>query len=453
MSPRAQNTEDVSMPGQLGRLAVPAVSVLLALVLLAALAVAALRPGTASAATVLLRGAGVVATLPDGSASPLAEGDEVPRGSVVAAGRDGAVLRTRGRDTWLSGDAEVRVADGARQELRAGFVMVDARRGPALELTTAAAAVTTPAGAVSRVERGALLRVGSYTGDALQVRAAGRQATAEVARDYQVQVADGGLPGRATPLVLTPGDRYERALAADLVLADEALGEVARRLDAGGRADGLVLASFTAQLAEEPGPPLAPGAPGSERTLAYLLAQASPGDDVGDEPADALPDRFARVRQLRADGGSWGVVADLVAAEVPAVAALLDELLAPDAAETLAGEAGGDVDISRLLGLPGSDAAPAPPPAAPGPAPAPPGGAPAPPPAAPPPPGEDPAPAPAPVPVPEPIDTVVDTVLGLLPSAPGDDALDPADVTVPSLPGDPEPSPTPTSGGLLGLLP
>jgi alkylation response protein AidB-like acyl-CoA dehydrogenase len=128
--------EDGSMPGQLGRLAVPAVSVLLACVLLAALAVAALRSGTAGAPTVLVRGTAAAAATEDGAPTSLAVGDEVPRGATVTVGRDGAVLRVRGRDTWLSGGAVLRVLDGARQELRAGFVMVDARRGPSLEVTT-----------------------------------------------------------------------------------------------------------------------------------------------------------------------------------------------------------------------------------------------------------------------------------------------------------------------------
>lgn len=431
------------------RFAVPALSVALAAVLLAALAVAALGPGTASASTVLLRGAGVVVELPDGSTAPLAEGQEVPRGAVVDPGRDGAVLRTLGRDTWLSADAAVQVLDGARQALRAGFVMVDARRGPALELTTEAATVTTPDGSVSRVERAALLRVGSYAGDAVRVRAADRRATADVAPARQVQVPDGGLPGRVTPLVLTPGDAYERALAADLVLADEALTDLAARLDAPGGAQAAVrsaalrdLPSQTAVLTPAVAEGPAPAAPASEAGLAYLLARAGDGD---------LADRFGEVRTLRADGGSWGVVATLVDTRVSAVAALLDALLAGPEEAVLAAD---EVDLADLLDLPGAPggAPPAPAPsAAPG---AGPGGSPSGPapdddgPAGPSGPGDDPSPVP---PVLEPIDAVVDTVLDLLPTS--DDDL--TTTRVPPLPGDPAPAPSPTSdSGLLGdLLP
>jgi hypothetical protein len=453
---------------------VPAVAVAVALTLLAALTVAALSSSTAGAATVLHRGS-AVAALAEGGSVPLAEGDEVPRGATVAAGRDGAVLRTRDRDTWLSGDGEVVVLDGARQELRAGFVMVDARRGPALELSSPAAEVTTPSGAVSRVERAALLRVGSYAGDPVTVRAAGRAASVEVPRARQAQVPTGGLPGRVTPLALTPGDAYERRLAEDLVQTDEALSALARQLDEQDRPDALVRAAVAADV---PSPaPLPAGAPPSEQTLAYLLARAAAGDTTG---GTAVADRFAAVRDLRDDGGSWGVVASLVDADVDEVAGLLDGLLGTEA--VLAAE-GLPVDVLDLLSggatataVP-EPAAPGAPASAPGSAPAPgPRQAPAPAPAPAPPAAGPPAPAPpapgvpapgvpvpgapappptAPLPAPDPgaVDTVLDTVLGLLPPASTDSSeLGPA---VPGLTSDPTPSPSAsptTSGGLLGGL-
>lgn len=413
-----------------GRLAVPAVAVALALVLLLGIAVAALRSPTASAATVLQRGAAVTAELADGTRTTLAEGAEVPRGAVVTPGPDGAVLRTRDRDTWLSGDAVVRVVDGARQELRAGFVMVDARRGPELEVTAPSAVVSAPRGGVTRIADGRLLRVGSYAGEPVTVRAAGRAAAVEVPRSRQVQVPAGGLPGRVTPLVLTPGDAYERALAPDLVSADAALAAVAARLDGDGRPAVLVRTAADADLAGRQ-TALPPGAPSSERTLAYLLARAA--GDLG---------RYGEVRALREDGGSWGVVADLVGARVGDVAGLLDALLAPPAV-VLAGE---PVDVAALLGA-------GVPPAAPTTAPAP-GGDPV---AAAPPPAPPAAPQESPPPQPEPEDPgggpgdvvgeVVATVLGLLPDQPANST------TVPALPGDPAPVPTaPPDPGLLSDL-
>jgi len=238
-------------------------------------------------------------------------------------------------------------------------------------------------------------------------------------------VPDGGLPGRVTPLVLTPGDPYERALAADLVLADEALSDLARRLDAPGRALDAVRAAALSDLPQSRAAltPAAttdaatPAAPASEGALAYLLARAGNGD--------AVADRFTEVRTLRGDGGSWGVVATLVDTPVSAVAALLDDLLAGPDEALLAAE---EIDVAALLGAgaapaPAGQEAPTPPtgaddpPVAPGPGPGDPGDGPA-------GPGDDPT-------LLEPIDAVVDTVLGLLPTS--DD--DTTGTTVPSLPG------------------
>ena len=433
MRSAAPSADTEVMSGRVGRLAVPAVSAALAVVLLAALAVAALRAPVAGAATVLLRGDAVTAVLADGARVPLAPGDEVPRGALVDAGRDGAVLRTRDRDTWLSGDAELVVVDGAAQDLRAGFAMVDARRGPGVRLTTAAAEVTTPEGAVSRVEGGGLLRVGAYAGDGVRVRPVGRRATTDLPVAYQVQVPRGGLPGRATPLVLTPGDAYERALAPDLVLADEALRDVARSLDGGGRPAVLVR---TAAATDVPAAaPVPAGAPASEAGLAYLLARAADG---------GLADRFAEVRALRADGGSWGVVAELVGAQVAEVAALLDALLAEPGDPVLA-------DGPALPGSPLAPGAPAGPgpgggttsgsdgdggPSAPG---TPPGSG----------GGDQPPSGPPPTSDPDVVRAVVDTVLGLLPTTTTAETVQPTVPPVPASAPSPAPSPTPT-GGLVG---
>jgi hypothetical protein len=116
--------------------------------------------------------------------------------------------------------------------------MVDARRGPGLELATDAALVTTPEGVLSRVEQRALLRVGAFDGSSdrarVQVQPTGRRALTELPRWTQSQVPVGGLPGRVTPLVLT-GDRDERRLAPELVADDRALNDLERTLDQADR--------------------------------------------------------------------------------------------------------------------------------------------------------------------------------------------------------------------------
>lgn len=418
MVPMPEVSDNERMPDDgsvRGPRVVAAIAGLLAVVLISAVGVASLGGSTAGSATVLASGEATV-TLLGGSPVPLAVGEQVPDGAVVDAGAVGAVLRTRERDTWLGGASAVTVVDGARQVLETGFAMVDARRGPELELDTPAGAVTTPAGTVSRVERGSLLRVGTYSGEPVRVRAADRRATTKVPRDHQVQVPLGGLPGPVTPLVLTPRDAYERALATDLVLADEALNDVARRLDAQGAAGTAVLQVLAVQLPDVPAPAVA--APASERSLAFLLAEA--GDDTD------LRAGYASVRDKRSLGGSWGVVASLVGAEVVQVAARLDALLTPTlVAQPPSGE---ELDLAALLaGEPAAVPAPAPgpPSTAPGPVPPPPpaggSGGPA------PPTGTSPAPAPPAEPQPEPspadpvgvvVDTVVDAVEELLEEAP-----------------------------------
>src|SRR5688500_16807733 len=228
------------MSGQVGHarptaspLVVPGIAVLLAAVLLAGIALAALRSATADAATELVEGSGVRATLADGSAVALEVGDEVPRGATLMAGGDAVVLRTRDRDVLLASGSRLTVVDGARQVLRDGLLMVDARRGPGLTVETAAADVHTPDGAVSRIEPGALLRVGAFSGDALDVRPAGRSAHSEVQALHQVQVPVGGLPAQPTPLALT-GDAYERRVAATLVSDDRVLNDLGRTFDSAG---------------------------------------------------------------------------------------------------------------------------------------------------------------------------------------------------------------------------
>lgn len=311
---------------------------LLALVLLAAVGVAALRSDTASADTVLTRGSDVRVVLADGSPAAVEVGDRIPTGATVTAGRAGAVLETRDRQVHLGGGTEVTVRDGVRQVLRRGFVLVDASDdAPGVELETTAATVTTADDSLVRVDGGLLVRVGVLRGDAAAVRPTARRTSTELPTYFQVQVAPGALPGATTPFVLTPGDAYERTLASDLVSADEDLTALASRLDMDGGAGRVVMTALRSDVPA--GPALAAGAPGSEGTLGYLIATAAPG-------TDPLVERYARVRGLRELGGSWGVVAAIVQAEVGRVGAALGALLDPDTVPVLAG---GTLDLTEVL--------------------------------------------------------------------------------------------------------
>lgn len=444
MDPGARAVDDVHMPGQHGRAgtaSVTAVAVSLAGVLVAAVGVAALRTDTAGADTVLQRGPGAVLALPDGSSRPAVEGERVPRGATVRAGRAGAVLQTRDREVYLGGATAVTVLDGVRQVLDAGFVLVDASAAPGLQLATGAGTVRTEDGSLVRVDGGPLVRVGVLRGAAAAVRAAGRRATAQVPTYFQVQVPRGGLPGAVTPFVLTPGDAYERRLAADLVAADEALEALAARLDAGPAAR-VVLTSLR-EVAADPVPEPA----GREQAVGFLIATAAA------EPG-SLAARYDRVRELREAGGSWGVVAAIVSAEVDRVGAALDALLEPGTVPVLAA---GPLDVEAALGLGGAGpAAPQGPPAGSG--------------------GDRPvrgtgdrggdgsggdrgggsSPSPSPSPTSSPTDPVtdlvqevVDTVLGLVSPSPSPSSAAPVREPVPVPLPVPLPVPTPTPLPLL----
>lgn len=448
MDQRPVLVDDVYMFGQDGRAGsgwVAGIAGLLAVVLLAAVGVAALRSDTASADTVLARGSDARVVLADGSAAAVEVGDRIPTGATVTAGRTGAELETRDRVVHLGGGTEVTVRDGVRQVLRRGFVLVDASDdAPGVELETTAATVTTADDSLVRVDGGLLVRVGVLRGDAAAVRPTARRTSTELPTYYQVQVAPGALPGASTPFVLTPGDAYERLLASDLVSADEDLTALASRLDTDGSAGRVVMTALRSDVPA--GPALAAGAPGSEGTLGYLIATAAPG-------TDPLVERYAKVRGLRELGGSWGVVAAIVRAEVGRVGAALGALLDPDTVPVLAG---GTLDLSAVLdpssSTPGDEPAAPADPSEPGAQPRPTqgsGGGNAPQPTA------SPTPAPGPAdPVVDVVEEVVDTVLDLVSPSPSSTPLLP--VPLPPVPAQlpAAPSPVPTLAPLqLPVLP
>ncbi len=288
---------------------------LLALALLASVALSACGTDVAKAATFLTDPRATTVALADGSVSTPTERTRVPSGATVTTAPGGsASLTSVGRVVLLGSDSSVTVLDGSREELRRGLVMVDARRTGSLTLSAGAADVSTPRGSLVRVERGVLLRVASFRGDA-DVRSTGRKAAATVTALHQVQVPYGGLPGRVTALALTR-DSWERRYAQGLVSADVDLNALADSLDrdVASRVAVGVPASFTSV-----GPASAP-LPAGDAALAYLVAQAAPGGDRT---------TYATVRQLRDEGGSWGVVAALVGAGVPSVSKALDQAVAP----------------------------------------------------------------------------------------------------------------------------
>ena len=288
---------------------------LLAATLVAGLALVARGPDPARAATFLTDPRAVTLTLVDGTATNPTGRTRVPSGATVSTAPGGSVgLSTADRTLLLGSDTAVTVLDGTRERLVRGLVMVDARRAGDLALDAGAATVRTPRGSLVRVERSLLLRVASFRGTPT-VQPTGRKTRADVTALHQVQVPYGGLPGRVTALALTR-DGWERRFAQDLVTVDVDLNRLAAGLDgdASSRAAVAVPASFVAAL------PVPAGFTASEQALSYVVAQASRAPGLG---------AYARVRALRDEGGSWGVVAALVGADAAAVSAALDRQVGP----------------------------------------------------------------------------------------------------------------------------
>jgi hypothetical protein len=356
--------------------------------LLAALGLSACGPDAAHAATVLRSARAATVQLADGSNRAGTDGMTIPKGATVRTAPGGsAALVAAGRTVLLGSATGVTVIDGAHEQLRQGLVMIDARRAPGLALDAGAATVQTSRGGLARVERGAVLRAASFA-RTLTVRATGRKAQRQVHALHQVQVPDGGRPGVATALALTR-DAWERRYALDLVTADIDIASLADGLDRNPASRGAVVAALPSSYSTSA--VTAAGESRSEVALAFVVAKA----------VDAGGSTFGRIRELRAEGGSWGVVAALVGADVTKVSAALDALLnATGGPAALTASVGGPVAPGGLLGGTPQTAGPVGTPSGlPGPSTRP-----------------TRRPTPAPSPSSDPVQDVVDTVTHLLPT-------------------------------------
>lgn len=299
------------LDGRQGRSSVLAAGVA---VLVAGTAVVALRPSDPASADTRVAVARLAQVyLPDGSSHPAVEGEVLPRGAELHTGQQGgAQLLTAGRRVYLGGMSTLTVRDGVREELSRGEAMVDARDGAHLELATPAGTVSTPAGAVSRVEEQLLTRVAAYHGT-VTLHPVGRSSATAVPALHQLKVQPQSLPQRTTPLQLTH-DSWERAVVAGLDSADQDLESLASGLS---REEGAsYLATVPASYRSGAVPALGPAR--GEEALTVAVAEAA-----------AAPDALAQVRADRADLGSWGVVAALVRARVSDVSRVLTDALAP----------------------------------------------------------------------------------------------------------------------------
>ena len=337
----------------------------LALVLLAGVLAALLVPTDAEARTRLVDVRAAVVTGVDGVTRTARDGEPVLPGETVRTAADGAAtLLTRDRRGYLGPGAAVTVLDGVRLVLDRGSIGLDVRSGPPVTLAVGSLAVR-PSGVV-RVDRDFATRVAAVTGRTTVTGSGASRLDLPVL--HQVLVPARTLPREGTPLALT-GDALDSRLAPGLVRADRVLRTLATGLDSGPvgpRLAAAVPVGYARASVARTGPLLGAAARTSEVALPLAIARVSRLGSTEEQ-------RYAQVRVLRAQGGSWGVVAALVQAPVDQVGGAFDALLAvPGTGEGAALLAGGSVPALGAAPVPAGGA----PAAGPGTTPAPPAGSP-----------------------------------------------------------------------------
>lgn len=385
-------------------------------------ALAACGHGPSDATTTLRGAAGVTVVGPDGRAHPAVDGEHLLVGDTVETTTARSSLLTGGRVTTLGPATTLDLAGRSRYVLAAGEVVVDHRHGPDAEVAAGPVGVDDLGRTAVRIERGFAVRVAVYDGGSARVTAG--QGSATVPSLHELDVPGASLPAAPTPLALRD-DALDVTAAPVLVAADRVLTGRATDLDRAGA----VPAALVRMLPSAP-----PATPLSLRLLPVAIARADPSPGQG-----GVGPVYLRARQLRTDGGSWGVVAALIGAPVAGVQQQLDALLTRPgtglALPAVAAGGGGAGAVAALL------AAAAPPAAGSVPT-APAAGVPTPTPSIPQPvtvPTRAPVP-PSPTPTP-PVQSLLGTVLGLLPIG--------TPTPAPPTPGPTQPPPS-SGGGLLG---
>ena len=275
-------------------------------VLAGALLVGGCSHPVAAATTTLEATSQVTIVRLDGSTVAGAAGMTLHRGEVVRTGPAGrAELVTESRVVYVGSQASVQVLDGARQQLRQGDVVVDAQRGPGLDLTLAGLDVSVARGGATRAERAVTVRVGSLAGPATRV-VSDTGSRLDVPALYQTVVVGDALPDAPTPLRLTD-DAAEARAVPTLVRDDETLDDLAAGIDATGRSTArVVTAAWRGPTADAPR-----GLARSEQVMPMVLAVAA------GRAQEAV--RYQRAVSWRRAGGSWGVVAHLLGVRASSV--------------------------------------------------------------------------------------------------------------------------------------
>lgn len=355
--------------------------------------------------TTIVKASDSVVVAADGSTSPATSGRILKVGEAVRTLAEGAaILSTRGRQSYLGSDSLYYVKSTADVELRRGALIVDSRKGPDVSVEVDTVQVSAARGSIVRLERNAAVRVGVLAGKAT-LRADGGS-NLDIPRYRQALVVGQTLPSRATALVLR-NDPAERAVAPDLVADDETLQRTAAALDAGPEGQAIIAVAtrsgWVAQTSFAPAAGVAGvvAAPTSEVALPVAIARAAFGTD-----ARAVERAIRQGRALRAERGSWGVVARIVGTTSTEVNGVIDALLGPVSAIGPTGPGTSPTGPGGpSINLPGGGSSPSPSPSRTGgPKPSPTG-------------SPKPSSTPSPTASPDPVEDVKDVVDRLVPSA------------------------------------
>lgn len=237
---------------------------------------------------------------------PAANGATLGKGDTVRTGPGGsATLVVRDRRVVLGGDTTVTVPDGASVALSRGALLVDRRRGPGLTVEAGDTIVDNVGSGALRVEKSFAVLVAALSAGARVRTSTGPRLGLDPL--HQVVVPGRSLPRAALPLQLR-GDDWDRLAIPGVVEDDEALNDLARDLDG---PSSIVPASYRPRA----------GLRRSDEVLADAIGYAS-GRNVVTRRSAAN-----RALLLRADGGSWGVVARLLDTDAGDVEDVLDDVL------------------------------------------------------------------------------------------------------------------------------
>jgi hypothetical protein len=277
--------------------------------------------GKNSAVTRIMKAADAQIVTRAGQTVAARPGVALHAGDQIRTGADGAaVLATGDRRAYLGPAASYTVRSRSEGVLDKGAFVVDARRGPALSITSGPVTARIDR-ATARLEHGFSVRVGVLAGRAISVTGDPANGPARLTLHslHQVVVAGRGLT-EERPLALTDDDA-ERLVVPDLVADDRQLTRTAEALDSG--VEGRAIVRLASQGGLTPGGAAAQSA--SETALSIAMARAITGSAAS---GARLASDYQKALDLRHQGGSWGVVARLVGTDATATGRALDALLA-----------------------------------------------------------------------------------------------------------------------------